>query len=68
MPPSDLAQLKNSQVIGVHRADPKKAAQSSHSGALQGATAGGGAANAGTLLPQHRTTVERFFDRTPKKE
>ena len=68
LPPSDLAQLKNSQVIGVHRADPKKAAQSSHSGALQGATAGGGAANAGTLLPQHRTTVERFFDRTPKKE
>ena len=66
LPPSDLAQLKNSLVMGVNRADPKKDAAASKSGTLRSSTAGGGAANAATLLPQHRATVERFFDR--KKE
>ena len=68
LPPSDLKQLKDSQIIGVHRADPKADAKSSQSGALRGANAGGGAANAAIVLPQHRGAVERFFDRTQKKE
>jgi hypothetical protein len=67
LPPSDLKQLRDSQIIGVHRADPKTAAKSSQSGALRGAEAGGGAANAAIVLPQHRGAVERFFDRTEKK-
>ena len=68
LPPSDLKQLRDSQIIGVHRADPKADAKSSQAGALRGANAGGGAANAAIVLPQHRGAVERFFDRTPKKD
>jgi hypothetical protein len=69
LPPSDLEQLKKSMVIGVGKVDPtKKESAPSQAGALRGSQAGGGAANSGTLLPQHRATVERFFDRSEKKK
>jgi hypothetical protein len=33
------------------------------SGALGGAAAGGGSANAGVVLPRHRGAVGRYFER-----
>lgn len=64
LPPAELAALKESRVLGVGKATPKQGdTQGSQSGALVGATAGGGGANAAELLPQHRAAVQRFFDR-----
>lgn len=68
LPPSGLRNMKDSMTVGVGKADPKSGeVVTSQGGALQRAAAGGGGANAGTLLPQHRGAVERFFLRSEKK-
>jgi hypothetical protein len=68
LPPAELAALKDSLLSGTSKAlptpDPK--APPAQAGALAGARAGGGSANTAPVLPQHRGTVERYFDRPMK--
>jgi hypothetical protein len=68
LPPAELKALKDSQLTGMSSAAPQTAPKSGPAvaEALKGAAAGGGSANAATVLPQHRAAVERYFDR-PKK-
>jgi hypothetical protein len=68
LPPADLAALKESQLAGVSSTAPKRDTKtgSPNGGALAGATAGGGSANTGQILPQHKGSVERYFDRSVK--
>jgi hypothetical protein len=68
LPPSELAQLKNSQLAGVGKAPPKldPKAGPPKAGGLTGAATGGGSANTAPVLPQHRGAVDRYFDRPMK--
>jgi hypothetical protein len=68
LPESEVASLKRSQVLAVSRGKPGKEAPGgpAGSGALEGAAAGGGSANTQVILPRHRGTVERYFDRPAK--
>lgn len=65
LPPAALAQLKDSRLIGASIGDPtaEQPADPSAHGALSGASAGGGAAVSQRILPRHRESVERFFNR-----
>jgi len=66
LPPSDL---KQSRILGIGKVDPKTGeVTASKAGALNKDNAGGGGANTGVVLPQHRSTIERFFLRSQKKE
>lgn len=68
LPPPALAALKESQIIGIAgsapQQDPKSEALTA--GSLSGAAAGGGSANTPVVLPQHRASVGRYFDRPSK--
>lgn len=68
LPPAGLAALKESLVTGVSGTAPKRDTKAGMptSGALAGSTAGGGSANTGQVLPQHKGPVERYFDRPAK--
>ena len=68
LPPADLAALKKSMTSGISKTAPKRdtTAGPPTSGALAGAAAGGGSANAAPILPKHKATVERYFDRGKK--
>jgi hypothetical protein len=47
----------------------QKSAETASSGALRGASSGSGSANTEILLPRHRASVERYFDRkSPTKK
>jgi hypothetical protein len=65
LPPAELAALKESQLAGIGKAPPKvdPKAGPPKAGGLTGAATGGGSANTAPVLPQHRATVERYFDR-----
>lgn len=65
LPPAARAALKDSQTTGVSLTAPKRdpAAGPPGAGALAGAAAGGGSANAAPVLPQHKAAVGRYFDR-----
>jgi hypothetical protein len=69
LPPSDLAALKESQSAGVSTTAPQKdkSGGTPQAGALAGAAAGGGSANAAGVLPQHRAAVGKYFDRPANK-
>jgi hypothetical protein len=68
LPPGNIASLKESQVAGVSSAAPQRDPKSGSAttGALNGAMVGGGSANTGQILPQHKGPVERYFDRSKK--
>jgi hypothetical protein len=68
LPEGDLASLKRSQKLAVSKGAPGTEAPGgpAGSGALEDSAAGGGSANTQVVLPRHRGTVERYFDR-PKK-
>jgi len=65
LPPAAVASLKQSRLAGVSVSDPTAAKPSggSTAGALANAQAGGGAARAQVILPEHEKTVRRYFDR-----
>lgn len=65
LPPASLQAIKDSELVGASIGAPTKAEgdKSSESGALSGAKASGGAANRQTVLPKHRGSVERYFER-----
>ncbi|HWW62541.1 MAG TPA: hypothetical protein VN181_14305 [Thermoanaerobaculia bacterium] len=64
LPPSDAATLAQSELVAVSAGapDPKGNAQSS-GGALAQTQSGGGSALTPVVLPRHRGTVQRFFER-----
>ncbi len=68
LPEAAVASLKRSQVLAVSRGKPgnEPPGGPAGSGALENATAGGGSANTQVILPRHRGTVERYFDRPAK--
>jgi hypothetical protein len=71
LPPSALQELKESKVVGVSPTAPQveTSGATSKPGALSGAAAGGGAANTQVVLPRHRETVEKYFERPgPQKK
>ena len=65
LPPASVAALKESMLAGVSVGAPsvEKGTQGSTSDALANAAAGGGAAATHTILPRHRGTVKRYFQR-----
>jgi hypothetical protein len=67
LPPGVVAALKGNRTNGPAKGPPVVTVTDSggpaQSGALAGAAAGGGSANAPTVLPRHRGTVQRYFDR-----
>ena len=69
LPPASLASLKDSKAVGVSLGAPTvtEAGNPGQSGALAGAATGGGTTNRQVILPQHRSAVQRYFDRIKKK-
>jgi len=66
LPPAAAAALEQSQVAGVSAAAPEAGeSQRSAGGALTSATTNGGSAFTAEVLPRHRGTVQRFFERKP---
>jgi hypothetical protein len=66
LPPAAAAALNGSQLVAVSAAAPDaKDPQRSAGGALTNAQPGAGSAFTTTVLPRHRGTVERFFERKP---
>jgi hypothetical protein len=64
LPPSALAGLKDSQLVGRSSGAPTAdRSNPSSSGALSGAAAGGGSAFTHTVLPRHKGAVKRYFER-----
>ena len=64
LPAAAAADLKKSLLVGVSKGVPKDdGTESSAGGALGGAKAGGGTARTRVILPRHRSTVKRYFDR-----
>lgn len=68
LPPAAAASLKDSQTVAVSAADPtaKAPAGGSTGGVLEGAKAGGGEARTQIILPEHRQSVQRYFERGRK--
>jgi len=68
LPPSAVSSLKQSRLAGITAGDPtsNKPGEASTGGALGRASAGGGAAQAQTILPEHEKTVRRYFEREKK--
>jgi hypothetical protein len=65
LPPATVTALKESMLAGVSVGAPSvgEIAESSKPGALSDASAGGGAAHTQTILPRHRGTIRRYFER-----
>lgn len=68
LPPAALSSLKESKLSGVSLGSPtaKEVSGGSTGGALSGAHAGGGEAHSQIILPEHKKTVQRYFDREKK--
>lgn len=65
LPPGALDALKSTplQEVRGQGVIHKKSAETASSGALHAATAGNGSANTEVILPRHRASVERYFER-----
>lgn len=65
LPPSLMAGVEDAQLVGVSRSTPEVdgADAAVQAGALEGAAAGGGAAQVQTVLPRHKGSVQRYFSR-----
>jgi hypothetical protein len=66
LPAADLEALKKSKLAGLSTAQPKVGEGKGvpvGSGALAGAAAGGGSSSTAVILPRHRATVGRYFNR-----
>ena len=73
LPPSELSQLRDSQLQGLSPGTPslpKKGEGPVVGGALGGSKTGGGSSATQPILPRHRGAVERYFERpaSPKKD
>ena len=65
LPLSDIASLEDSEIVGLSIGTPSvnTSSDSSQSGTLNGATAGGGSSFNQTVLPRHEGAVKRYFER-----
>ena len=65
LPPATVADLKQSRLLGVSAGAPtvETDAEAGVSGALEGAARGGGSAYTHVVLPKHKATVRRYFER-----
>jgi hypothetical protein len=68
LPPSSVAGLKDSQLVGLSASAPMvdTTGVAAH-GALNNTASGGGSAYTQTILPRHRGAVKRYFDRPQTK-
>lgn len=67
LPPSSLAGLQDSQMIGLSAAAPEvQQGNLAAHGALNNAASGGGSAYTQTILPRHKSAVKRYFERNQK--
>lgn len=68
LPPASAAALAQNELIAVEGLAPEHdPALPSSGGALDHAQAGGGSALTPAVQPRHRGTVQRFFERNPKR-
>lgn len=65
LPPASVAALKENRLVGVSIGAPTVGApaEPTGQGGLDGAAAGGGSAHTHTILPRHRGSVKRYFER-----
>ena len=65
LPLSNIASLEDSEIFGISAAAPSIEASNpiEQSAALNGATVGGGSSVTQTVLPRHKASVKRYFDR-----
>jgi hypothetical protein len=63
LPPSAVAGLKDSQLLGLSAAAPTARQGIAAHGALNPAARGGGSAYTQTILPRHQGAVKRYFER-----
>lgn len=65
LPLSDIASLQDSEILGISTAAPSVETSSlpQRTGGLNGATGGGGSSVTQTVLPRHKATVKRYFER-----
>lgn len=66
--PAAISSLKESKLAGISVGDPtaQQTSDGLAGGALGTAKAGGGAAHAQVILPEHEKTVQRYFNREKK--
>jgi len=62
--PSELIDLRRSELSGISAGDHDTSGAGASSGGGLTATQGDGTAHIATLLPRHKRTVERYFQRT----
>lgn len=69
LPPTRMQDMKDARLLGVTRGAPdtEPASDGSTGGALAGATTTGGSAESSVILPRHRGTVQRYFQRSDYK-
>jgi hypothetical protein len=69
LPPGALDALKSTPIQEARGGDiiHKKSSEKASSGALRDAAAGSGSANTQIILPRHRASVERYFERKSAK-
>ena len=62
---SDIASLEDSEIVGLSVGAPSVETSTlpPESGGLSGATVGGGSSVSQTVLPRHKGTVKRYFER-----
>ena len=65
LPLSDIASLQDSEIFGISAVSPSVETTSplNGTGALNSATAGGGTSVTQTVLPRHKASVKRYFER-----
>jgi hypothetical protein len=68
LPPSAVAGLKESELIGLSASAPTVEKQVSTHGALNNAAKGGGSAYTQTILPRHKGAVKRYFERPQNRQ
>lgn len=68
LPPSAVAGLDDSQLVGLSASAPTAdtSGVAAH-GALNNAATGGGSAYTQTILPRHKGAVKRYFERPQTK-
>ena len=67
LPPAAAASLDDSQLVGLSASAPQQMQMRASAGGALTASGGAGSAYTTTVLPRHRGTVGRFFERTSQK-
>jgi hypothetical protein len=68
LPPSAVAGLKDSELVGLSASAPTVENSAAAHGALNNTAKGGGSAYTQTILPRHKGAVKRYFERSQKRQ